>query len=69
MDTSRISMVVPGTLEPKRTVMPSSGWTRMTMAFWVSSSVEVALNGRCGARLKTTATSVTRRPSRLPVRR
>ena len=49
--------------------MPSSGWTRITRALWVSSSVAVALNGWCGARLKTTATSVTRRPSRLPVRR
>ncbi len=50
-------------------VRPSSGWTRITSAFCVSSSVAVELNGRCGARLNTTATSVTRRPSRLPVRR
>ena len=69
MLTSRISIAVPGTLEPNRIVMPSSGWTRITSAFWVSSSVAGRVNGRCGARLKTTATSVTRRPSRLPVRR
>ena len=69
MLTSRISIALPGTLEPNRIVMPSSGCTRITRAFWVSSSVEVSVNGRCGARLKTTATSVTRRPSRLPWRR
>ena len=69
MLTSRISIAVPGTLDPKRMVMPSSGWTRITSALCVRSSVAVALNGRCGARLNTTATSVTRRPSRLPVRR
>ena len=67
--TSRTSMWVPGTLEPNRSVTPSSGWTRMTSAFCPSSSVAVGSNGRCGARLKTTAISVTRRPSRLPVRR
>ena len=50
-------------------VMPSSGCTRMTMAFWPSSSVAVSSKGRCGAVLKTTAISVTRLPSRLPVRR
>ncbi|CAM5734948.1 hypothetical protein SFUMM280S_04817 [Streptomyces fumanus] len=49
--------------------MPSSGWTRMTMAFSPSSSVAVVSKGECGARWKTTAISVTRRPSRLPVRR
>ena len=70
MFTSRISMAVPGTLEPNRIVIPSSGWTRTTSAFWVSSSVAVSVKGsRCGARLNTTATSVTRRPRRLPVRR
>ena len=69
MLTSRISIAVPGTLEPNRIVIPSSGWIRITRAFWVSSSVAVAANGWCGARLNTTATSVTRRPSRLPVRR
>ena len=69
MFTSRTSIEVPGTLEPNRTVTPSSGWTRMTRAFWPSSSVCVGVNGRCGARLKTTAISVTRRPRRLPVRR
>ena len=41
MFTSRISMAVPGTLEPNRMVMPSSGWTRITSALWVSSSVAV----------------------------
>ena len=60
---------MPGTLEPNRSVTPSSGWIRITSAFWLSSSVAVSVNGRCGARLNTTATSVTRRPSRLPVRR
>ena len=69
IDTSRISIEVPGTFEPKRTVMPSSGWTRMTIAFWPSSSVAVWSKGECGARWKTTAISVTRRPRRLPVRR
>ena len=69
MLTSRISIDVPGTLEPKRMVRPSSGCTRITSAFWVSSSVAVAVNGRCGALLNTIATSVTRRPRRLPARR
>ena len=55
--------------EPKRIVTPSSGWTRITRALLPSSSVAEAVNGRCGAFLNTTATSVTRRPSRLPVRR
>ena len=50
-------------------VTPSSGCTRMTSWLWPSSSVSVAANGRCGAFLKTTAISVTRRGSRLPVRR
>ena len=39
MLTSRISIALPGTLEPNRIVMPSSGCTRITRAFWVSSSV------------------------------
>ena len=69
MFTSRISIAVPGTFAPNRSVMPSSGCIRITSALWVSSSVAVALNGWCGACLNTTATSVTRRPSRLPVRR
>lgn len=68
--TSRTSIEeVPGTFEPKRTVTPSSGCTRMTRAFSPSSSVAPDSKGRYGARLKTTAISVTRRPSRLPVRR
>jgi hypothetical protein len=50
-------------------VMPSSGCTRMTTAFWPNSSVAVVSNGRWGAFLKTTAISVTRLPSRFPVRR
>ena len=62
-------MPAPGTFEPNRSVTPSSGCTRITKAFWVSSSTAESLNGWCGDRLKTTATSVTRRPSRLPVRR
>ena len=69
MFTSRISMAVPGTFAPNRSVVPSSGCTRITRALRVSSSVAMAENGRCGAGLKTIATSVTRRPSRLPVRR
>ena len=43
MFTSRISIVVPGTLEPNRIVTPSSGCTRITRAFCVISSVEVAV--------------------------
>ena len=62
-------MVEPGTFEPKRMSTPSSGWTRMTMAFWPSAVVMVSANGRCGADLKTRAISVTRRPRRLPERR
>jgi hypothetical protein len=62
-------MAEPGTLEPNRTVTPSSGWTRMTSAFWPSSSVSVAENGRCGARWNKTAISLIRVGSRLPVRR
>lgn len=69
MLTSRTSIAVPGTLEPNRRVVPSSGCTRMTMALAPNSSVIVASNGRCGARLKTSAISVTLRPKRLPVRR
>ena len=69
MFTSRTSMAEPGTLEPNRTVTPSSGWTRITSAFWPSSLVSVAENGRCGARWKISASSVIRRGSRLPVRR
>ena len=69
MFTSRTSIAVPGTFEPKRSVMPSSGWTRMTSAFWPELLGGGAANGRCGARWNTTAISVTRRPSRLPVRR
>ena len=60
---------MPGTFDPNRRVTPSSGWIRITRAFSVRSSVDDALNGWCGAFLKTIATSVTRRPSRLPVRR
>ena len=69
MLTSRTSIWLPGTLDPKRVVMPSSGWTRITNAFLPSSSVIVVSNGRCGARLNTSAISVTLRPSRFPVRR
>ena len=69
MLTSRTSIWLPGTFEPNRSVMPSSGCTRITNAFLPSSSVMVASNGRCGARLNTSAISVTRRPSRFPVRR
>ena len=32
MFTSRISICVPGTLAPKRSVTPSSGWIRSTRA-------------------------------------
>ena len=39
MLTSRTSMAMSGTFEPKRRVMPSSGCTRITRAFWPSSSV------------------------------
>ena len=69
MVTSRTSIWVPGTLEPNRMVTPSWGWTRITTAFWPRSAVSVERKGRNGARLKTTAISVTRRPRRLPARR
>ena len=69
MLTSRTSIAWPGTLEPNRSVMPSSGCTRITSAFLPSSSVMVASNGRCGARLNIRAISVTLRPNRFPVRR
>ena len=62
-------MPAPGTLEPNRIVTPSSGCTRITSAFWPSSDVWLSANSWCGARLNTTAISVTRRPSRLPARR
>ena len=61
--------ILPGTFDPNRKVIPSSGCTRITRAFLPSSSVMVASKGRWGARLNTSAISVTRRPSRLPVRR
>lgn len=48
IDTSRISIWVPGTLEPNRIVTPSSGWTRMTMALRPSSSVAVWSKGSAG---------------------
>ena len=67
--TSRTSIIEPGTFEPNFSVTPSSGWTRITSWLWPSSSVSVWLNGRCGAFLNSTAISVTRRGSRLPVRR
>ena len=38
MVTSRTSIWVPGTLDPNRIVAPSSGWTRITTAFWPKSS-------------------------------
>ncbi|CAM5328838.1 hypothetical protein SCALM49S_05430 [Streptomyces californicus] len=44
--TSRTSIEVPGTLEPKRTVTPSSGWTRITRALPPSSSVAPDSKGR-----------------------
>ena len=69
MFTSLTSIEEPGTLEPKRTVTPSSGCTLITIAFSPSSWVSVALKGRCGARWKISAISVIRRGSRLPVRR
>jgi hypothetical protein len=69
IETSRTSMEEPGTFEPNRSVIPSSGCTRITSWLCPSSSVSVIANGRCGARLNTTAISVTRRGSRLPVRR
>jgi hypothetical protein len=34
MFTSRTSIGCPGTFEPNRSVMPSSGCTRITSAFW-----------------------------------
>ncbi|SKF62647.1 Uncharacterised protein [Mycobacteroides abscessus subsp. abscessus] len=69
MDTSRISICVVGTLAPKRMVIPSSGWMRMTSAFTPRAAVSLALKGRCGAGLNCSATSVTRRGTRFAVRR
>ena len=62
-------MLDAGTFDPNRSLMPSSGCTLITSAFCDSSSVIVLSNGRCGARLKTSAISVTLRPKRFPVRR
>ncbi|OUD85400.1 hypothetical protein BC477_13390 [Clavibacter michiganensis subsp. michiganensis] len=50
-------------------VTPSSGCTRMTSAFCPRADVWSSANRFCGARLNTTAISVTRRPRRLPARR
>ena len=66
---SRTSIEVPGTLEPNLSITPSSGCTRMTSWLLPSISMSVWVNGRCGAFLNSTAISVTRRGSRLPVRR
>ena len=62
-------MTLPGTFDPNLRVTPSSGWTRTTSWLLPSSSVSVSAKGRCGARLNDSAISVTRRGSRLPVRR
>ncbi|SHW65774.1 Uncharacterised protein [Mycobacteroides abscessus subsp. abscessus] len=69
MLTSRTSMALPGTLDPNRSVTPSSGCTRITSALAPSSSVMVESKGRWGAFLNTSAISVTLRPRRFPVRR
>ena len=52
MVTSRTSICVPGTLEPKRIVAPSSGWTRITTAFWPKSSSPWSRNKQVGCALE-----------------
>ena len=70
MLTSRTSMVLPGTFDPNRNVMPSSGCTRITSCVvrpahrsWSRRTADAA------PVLKTMAISVTLRPNRFPVRR
>ena len=69
MLTSRTSIALPGTLEPNRRVIALVGLHPDDQGVLPSSSVMVASNGRCGARLNTRAISVTLRPRRFPVRR
>ncbi len=59
----------PGTLAPNFMVMPSSGWMRSTSALGSRPSWAASPNGRCGAALNLTTTSVARLGRRLPVRR
>ena len=49
--------------------MPSSGWIRSTIVLAPTAVVAADAKGRNGGFLKTTATSVTLRASRLPARR
>ena len=69
MFTLRIRIPAVGTLAPKRSEMPSSGWIRSVMAFGSRSRVASRPKVRCGGRLNWTRISVTRLGSRLPVRR
>jgi hypothetical protein len=68
MLTMRTRIVGAGTLAPKRSVMPSSGWMRSTNESASRYSATSKENGRCGTCRNWTATSVTRLGRRLPVR-
>ena len=65
MLTGRSTVVGPGTLETKRSVMPSSGWMRS--ASTLGSGAD-GPKSESGAALKCIEISVTRRVSRLPAR-
>ena len=58
----------PGTLAPKRSMIPSSGWIRIASRF-ASGSVALSLNSRWGTSLNWIAISVERFGRRLPIRR
>src|SRR5436305_1981452 len=57
-----------GTLAPKRSEMPSSGWMRRVIAFGSSSDAASRPKVRCGGFLNATRISVARFGSRLPAR-
>ena len=61
-------MPSPGTLAPKRSMIPSSGWMRMASRFG-SGCVAVSRNSRWGTSLNWIAISVARLGRRLPMRR
>ncbi len=69
MDTSPVPPSPGGHLGPEADGDALVRLHRMTSMLDPSSSVSDRENGRCGARLNTTAISETRLPSRLPVRR
>ena len=67
MVTDRTSSPSPGTLAPKRSMIPSSGWIRIASRF-ASGSTPSSLNSRCGTSRYWIAISVARLGRRLPVR-